>query len=184
MKKQQADCPYYDESEVKANQNCDEFEDKDVLGRGFDFVLTNIQGEKSVRKSILPFRTELIERLQIKEGDILTGRPVGAGCPVSHCLEVYHVDYISGIIDTLVVGPLVARESKTKDISAYNMVAFEGVIKNSNSIPKIGQLVVFLPEFCMLRLVHTGMVNQILISQNDEAIVRIENIGISIRTLV
>jgi hypothetical protein len=61
---------------------------RDVLGVEYDFIIEPLPGEVSARKIILPFRPDLVEKWGITAGDIVVGRPAGAGCPVQHVLSV------------------------------------------------------------------------------------------------
>lgn len=82
----------------------------DVLGHAYEFVLHPLPGEVSARKIVLPFRPDLTERLAIQPGDLVVGRPMGAGCPVPHVLQVIEADYLTGLLFTWVVGPMAIRE--------------------------------------------------------------------------
>lgn len=86
----------------------------DVLGHAYEFVLYPLPGEVSARKIVLPFRPDLTERLAIQPGDLVVGRPMGAGCPVPHVLRVIEADYLTGLLYTWVVGPMAVRERGAK----------------------------------------------------------------------
>ncbi len=153
-------------------------EHTDTHGNKYDFLLKAIGDEPSARKIIKPFRTDLIEKLDIKVGDIVSARPMGAGCPVTHVLKVYEVDELAGLLYTWVVGPSYARGKEVKDIRAYNMVGFEGIAEDIKAFPKIGKTAGFMPNFCMLRLTHYGLVNKLMNTEKG-LIVRIEDIHIA-----
>lgn len=172
-------CIYNVEIHNSINLKNIDFEKTDLHGNEYDFILIPIGDEISARKIIQPFRPELVEKWSIKKGDVVIGRPMGAGCPVTHSLLVYEVDEISGLLYTWVIGPLEARKLKVFDIRNYYMVGFEGIISNVNNYPQIGKISAFLPSQCMLRLNHRGLVNQIMVCENGDTIVRIENINIS-----
>ena len=154
------------------------FTSVDVHGTAFDFLLKPAKNEISARKIIRPFRTDLIERLSISKGDVVIGRPMGAGCPVTHVLEVYEVDEMTGVLYTWSVGPRLSREGDVKDIKAYAMIGFEGVAANVVKEPMIGKTALFMPSFCMIRLTHYGLINTIL-DTADGMFVRIEDIHIA-----
>jgi len=59
---------------------------KDLLDREYDFVLDKFDDDPGPREHILLGNPVNLERLRIKKGDVLIGRPVmGVGCPVTHC---------------------------------------------------------------------------------------------------
>lgn len=174
-KKKINDCPF--NYKMKDN-NIDAVENADIHGNQYDFVLKAIGDEPSARKIIRPFRTDLIEKLDIKIGDIVIARPMGAGCPVTHVLKVYDIDELAGLLYTWVIGPKYSRGKEIKDIRAYYMIGFEGIAENIICNPKIGKTAGFMPGFCMLRLTHYGLVNKLL-NTNEGLIVRIEDIHIA-----
>lgn len=135
---------------------------RDVLGNTWDFVIKPLPGEPSARKIILPFRSDLVEKWAITAGDIVLGRPAGAGCPVQHVLRVIRANPVTGALDTWVVGPRYSRDRKVKDVEAYHMLAFEGLADDVRRAPVVGCRHTFLPGFCMMHLNHTGLVNMAL----------------------
>ncbi len=153
-------------------------ENLDTHNNRYDFLLNAIDGEPSARKIIRPFRTDLIERLDIVPGDIVVARPMGAGCPVTHVLLVYEVDELAGLLYTYVVGPKYSRNKEVKDIRAYNMIGFEGIADNIVVKPQVGKTAGFMPGFCMLRLTHYGLCNKVLATR-EGLLVRIEDIHIA-----
>lgn len=174
-KKQISDCPFYkDEPADDLNEN----KNLDFHNNAFDFLLKPIGDEPSARKIIRPFRTDLIEKLNIQVGDIVIARPMGAGCPVTHVLKVYEIDDLAGLLYTWVVGPEFSRGKEVKDIRAYSMVGFEGIADNIMNYPKVGKTAGFMPNFCMLRLTHYGLVNKVL-NTSEGLVVRIEDIHIA-----
>ncbi|MCW2276648.1 (Fe-S)-binding protein [Heliophilum fasciatum] len=134
----------------------------DVLGNPYHFVLAPLPGEISARKIVLPFRADLVEKFEIRPGDHVLGRPMGAGCPVPHVLRVIDADPITGVLTTWAVGPQFARDQPVKDVKAYHMIGFEGLVTAMQKEPVIGCRVTFLPGFCMMNLNHTALVNMLL----------------------
>lgn len=174
-----ADCPFYTPC-CKPLAECIEREatypDTDVLGNPYDFVLTPLPGEISARKIVLPFRADLVEKFNIKKGDIVIGRPMGAGCPVQHVLQVVTAEQNTGLLTTWVVGPKFSRSQEDIiDLGAYHMVGFEGIAAQIKREPQFGCRHTFLPGFCMMSLNHTGLVNMIL-NKKAGPHIRIENI--------
>ena len=173
-----ADCPFYSTTE-KTTMGCIEtvatYPELDVLGNPYDFVLTPLPGEISARKIVLPFRPDLVEKLNIKKGDIVIGRPMGAGCPVQHVLQVIEAEYHTGLLTTWVVGPKFSRSQPVIDLGAYHMVGFEGIASHIRKAPQMGARHTFLPGFCMMSLNHTGLINMILEKKVGPHI-RIENV--------
>ena len=148
---------------------------RDVLGVEYDFILEPLPGEVSARKIILPFRPDLVEKWEIVPGDIVVGRPAGAGCPVQHVLQVLHASPVSGLLTCLVVGPEASRAGGFKDIEAYHIVGFEGICRTVRREPTFGMRQRFLPGYCMMNLAHTGVVNMVL-AQSSGLHVRVEDI--------
>ncbi len=145
------DCPY------DQNQIVQKINDLD-----YDFELLPLPGEPSARKYIVPFRPDLVEKWEIKSGDIVLGRPAGAGCPVQHVLKVLSVNLMTAVIEGHVVGPQYSRDREVKDIQCYNMHAFEGLAKVVNKEPTFGLRQRFLPGFCMMNAVHTAVTMTVL----------------------
>lgn len=183
--KSYGDCPFYHRAGA-APTSSRGFETQealydgfDVLGHRYDFVLAPLPGEISARKIVLPFRSDLVERLAIGKGDLVMGRPMGAGCPVPHVLRVIEASPVTGLLTTWVVGPQYAREhmASLKEVEAYHMVGFEGLAVQIEKQPEFGCRVTFLPGFCMMNLNHTGLVNMIM-EQTEGCHLRIEDIRI------
>lgn len=172
------DCPFYSKTahgtEKLEQQN---YPEKDVLGHNYDFVLNPLPGEISARKIVLPFRSDLVEKLSIQTGDYVLGRPMGAGCPIPHVLKVIEAEPITGLLYTWVVGPKYSRDTEVKDVVAYHMIGFEGIAANIRKNPSFGCRVTFLPGFCMMALNHTGLVNMLL-QKSAGLHIRIEDIRI------
>lgn len=177
-KKNYDDCPYYYEGHPSREEVCIKeaaYSGRDVLGHPYDFVLAPLPGEISARKIVLPFRSDIVGKMDIKEGDFVLGRPMGAGCPIPHVLQVIKAERVTGLLYTWVVGPKYSREKEIKDVSAYHMIGFEGIAKNICKEPSPGCRVTFLPGFCMMSLNHTGLVNMAL-QKSCGIHVRIEDI--------
>ncbi|MDO5845757.1 MAG: (Fe-S)-binding protein [Methanocorpusculum sp.] len=152
------------------------FRGTDIVSAPYDFVLTPLPGEPSARKIILPFRPDLVEQLGIKKGDIVAGRPTGAGCPVQHILSVISADKRTGLITGHVVGPAYARGNPDViDLAMYHMIGFEGIADHIRRPPQFGVRHPFLPGFCMMHRTHTGIVNMVL-EQSCGIHVRIEGV--------
>lgn len=149
----------------------------DVRGNPWDFVLDPLPGEPSARKIVLPFRADLVEKWGIGRGDVIVGRPFGAGCPVQHVLQVIKADVVTGVLDTWCVGPAFARGRSVKDVGAYHMLGFEGLATRQRRTPTFGARHTFLPGFCMMHLNHTGLVNMVL-QKSAGLRVRLEDIRI------
>lgn len=135
---------------------------KDILGREYDFVLDQAPEDPGPREVILPFNPANVEKLDIKKGDILYGRPAAAGCPVTHCgIVVEEPDYFNGLIEWCIVGPTLARE-RGIDIGMYNPVAYEGIARFPRKELRFGLRYFFLPSYCMLQVRHSGLLNTII----------------------
>ena len=158
----ESDCPFYQDGKLDQVPLLSEYPDKDILGDPIEFVLNPLPGEVSARKLLLPFRPDLVERWDIRPGDILTGRPMGAGCPVQHVLRVISASMVSGVLTCHVVGPAYSRGREVKDLEAYHMIGFEGIAIPVLKVPTFGKRMRFLPGFCMMNIGHTGVVNMVL----------------------
>ncbi len=173
-----SDCPFYTENIGKpygSGTNETAYTGLDMLGHPYDFVLHPLPGEVSARKIVLPFRADMVEVMDIKKGDIVLGRPMGAGCPIPHVLRVIKAEWQTGLLYTWVVGPKYSRDREVKDVVAYHMIGFEGLAKNIRKEPSFGCRASFLPGFCMMALNHTGLVNMLL-EKNCGLHIRIEDI--------
>ncbi len=176
--KNYSDCPYYYERKPEQKTFiCTDaiYPEQDVLGHDYDFVLGPMPGEISARKIVLPFRADLVEKMQIKKGDFVLGRPMGAGCPIPHVLQVIKAEPVTGLLYTWVVGPKYSRDQEVKDVVAYHMIGFEGIAGRIRNEPCFGCRVSFLPGFCMMSINHTGLVNMVL-QKSCGLHVRIEDI--------
>lgn len=166
------DCPFYQETERRKDSS---YSGVDILGLTYDFVIHPFPGEPSTRKDIIPFRSDLVEKWEIKAGDLVIGRPAGAGCPITHALRVTAADPVSGIISCHVTSPLEARNEDVLDIKAYHVHAFEGIAETVNHEPTFGMKQRFQPGYCLMGLSHLGVVNMV-ISTSDGVRVRVEGI--------
>ncbi len=176
--KNYADCPYYHSPlspQKTAAPGAAAYPENDILGHPYDFILEPLPGEVSARKIVLPFRADMVEKMQIQAGDYVLGRPMGAGCPIPHVLQVIRAEQVTGLLYTWVVGPRYAREQQVKDVVAYHMIGFEGLAGHIKKEPAFGCRVTFLPGFCMMSLNHTGVVNMLL-QKNCGLHLRIEDI--------
>ncbi len=150
----------------------------DMLGREYDFVLEPFPEDPGPRETILPFNPANIERLGIRKGDVLCGRPAWVGCPVTHVGRVMEdPDPLNGTIVWCVVGPMAARE-RSVEIGHYNPVAYEGIVRRSRRNLEIGRRYYFLPRLCMLQSRHSGLVNA-LAKRPEGMRVRVEGIWIA-----
>jgi uncharacterized Fe-S cluster-containing protein len=176
--KRVTDCPFYTLSECRVPAAAD-YSGSDVLGNKYDFVLTALPGEPSARKFVVPFRADLVERWDIRPGEIVTGRPAGPGCPVYHALKVLSANPVTGVLECHTVGPLAARQAtgKVHDVQAYQVHAFEGLARVIAREPVLGSRQRFLPGYCMMDLSHTAVVNMVL-KKKEGLHVRLEDIRI------
>ncbi len=156
------DCVFYSTGSPARFEGEARHTGRDILGAEYDFILDPLPGEVSARKIVLPFRPDLVERWDIVPGDIVVGRPTGAGCPVQHVLSVIHANPVSGLLTCLVVGPQASRGGGFKDVEAYHIVGFEGTARTVRCEPVFGMRQRFLPGYCMMNLAHTGVVNMVL----------------------
>ena len=170
------ECPFCHDDAGKKNATLTaSYSGTDILGQPYDFVLLPLPGETSARKSVLPFRPDITERYGIKKGDVVIGRPAGAGCPVQHVLRVVSADHDTGVITGHVVGPAYARSGDVKDVKEYHMLGFEGLAHVLNRAPEFGRRHHFLPGSCMMDRAHTGLVSM-LIERPYGTQIRIEDI--------
>lgn len=151
---------------------------KDMLGRDYDFVLEPFPEDPGPREIIVPLNPLNVERLAVKKGDVLYGRPVMTGCPVTHVgVVVEEPDYLNGVIVWCIVGPMAARE-RGREIGHYQIIAYEGMVRHARQELQIGQRYFFLPRLCMLQSRHSGLVNA-LAKRDDGMRVRVEGIWIA-----
>jgi uncharacterized Fe-S cluster-containing protein len=139
---------------------------KDAMGREFDFILDSFDANDGPRETIHLFNGQMIKNLNLKKGDIIIGRPMAAGCPVTHCGKIMEIDERSGLIDWCVVGPLAVRGKPLLDIGSYGPVAFDGLIKEAKTEPKIGMRYYWLPRSCMLQWRHCGIIAALAKTEN------------------
>ena len=152
---------------------------KDQLGRDYDFILDKFPGETGPRETIILFNPVNVEKLKIKKGDVLYGRPawISCGCPVTHVgVVVDEPDYFNGTVVWCIVGPMLARE-RGINIGYYNTTSYEGIVKYTKKELQIGRRYYFQPRYCMLQWRHCGLVNQ-LAKAKDGLRVRIEGLWI------
>lgn len=173
------DCPFFREKPQQTNcyLNNALYSPHDLLGNPYDFILKPLPREISARKIVLPFRSDLVEKMSIKAGDYVLGRPMGAGCPIPHVLKVFKAELTTGLLYTWVVGPQYSRRGQVKDVIAYQMIGFEGIATEIKREPIFGARMTFLPGFCMMNLNHTGLVNLVL-EKSEGLHLRLEDIRI------
>jgi uncharacterized Fe-S cluster-containing protein len=137
----------------------------DLLGREYQMVMEPFPEDPGPRECILPFNPALAERLALKPGDILLGRPAGVGCPVTHVGRLMQPpDPLSGMLVWCVVGPMAARaqagiSTGRIEIGPYHIVAYEGLVRETRVRPQVGARYFFKPALCMLQSRHTGVVS-------------------------
>jgi uncharacterized Fe-S cluster-containing protein len=152
---------------------------KDHLDREYDFILDKFPGEQGPRETIILFNPTNVEKLKIKKGDVLYGRPawISCGCPVTHVgVVVEDPDYFNGTVVWCIVGPMLARQ-RGVNIGYYNTTSYEGLVKHSRTNLEIGRRYYFQPRYCMLQWRHCGLVNS-LAKTKDGIHVRIEGLWI------
>lgn len=124
-----------------------------IDGLEADFTLAPLRDECSCREEIHPYDTSV----EVEVGDFLRYRPLG--CPVTHFAKV--IDKTPGSIFTVhMVGPLHRLgndDFEFKDAGLCMILAFDGKVAKGK-VPKVGQTVRFVPEYCMMQKVHSGMV--------------------------
>jgi uncharacterized Fe-S cluster-containing protein len=163
-------CPFFNSSEIyrSIKDSVSEinllhsYSGFDVVGQKYSFVVLPLPGEPSARKIVLPFRPDLVDKWDIVRGDIVVGRPAGAGCPVQHVIRVLDADKDTGVITGHVVGPSYSRNREVKDVKAYHMLGFEGKVHLITEEPEFGKRFTFLPGLCMMDRAHTGLVNMVI----------------------
>lgn len=132
---------------------------KDLLDRPYEFVLEKFPDDPGPREVILPFNPANTEKLGVKVGSVLFGRPASVGCPVTHAgVVVEEPDYLNGLVVWCVIGPVAAR-SRGVEIGCYTPVAYEGVVRHSRKKLQVGRRYYFLPGYCMLQSRHSGVVS-------------------------
>jgi uncharacterized Fe-S cluster-containing protein len=177
-KKVNGDCTFYSSFEPSPLDKT-HYSGTDVTGAKYDFILRAFPGEPSARKFVVPFRADLVEKWEIRKGDLVTGRPAGPGCPVYHALRVLSANPVTGVLECHTVGPLEARREtgKAHDVQAYHVHAFEGLAETVLRPPTLGLRQRFLPGYCMMDLSHTALVNMVL-KKKEGVHVRVEDIRI------
>jgi uncharacterized Fe-S cluster-containing protein len=175
-KKANEDCTFHSVGQLGPRDKTD-YSGTDVTGAKYDFILRAFPGEPSARKFVVPFRSDLVEKWNIKKSDLVTGRPAGPGCPLYHALRVLSANPVTGVIECHTVGPLEARKEDAHDVQAYHVHAFEGIAETVIRPPTLGLRQRFLPGYCMIDLSHTALVNMVL-KKKDGVHVRVEDIRI------
>ncbi|MBI5658136.1 MAG: Fe-S cluster protein [Nitrosomonadales bacterium] len=150
----------------------------DALGREYEFILEQFSEDPGPRETIAPLNPANIEKLAVKKGDILYGRPSLVGCPVTHVgVVVEEPDYLNGAITWCIVGPLAARD-QGREIGYYQIIAYDGLVRHSREELRIGRRYYFLPRTCVLLSRHSGVISA-LAKRGNETRVRLEGIWIS-----
>lgn len=149
----------------------------DGLGREYEFILEQFPEDAGPRETIVPLNQANIEKLAVKKGDVLYGRPSLVGCPVTHVgVVVEEPDCLNGAITWCVVGPLAARD-QGREIGYYQIIAYDGLVRHSRKELQIGRRYYFLPRTCVLLSRHSGLVSA-LAKRGNEMRVRLEGIWI------
>jgi uncharacterized protein len=150
----------------------------DALGRDYDFVLEQYPDDPGPRETIVPFNSCRLERLRLRAGDVVFGRPAAVGCPVTHVgLVMEPPSPVDGTIVWCIVGPLAAR-GRGLEIGQYTPLAYEGIVRHSREPLQIGRRYFFLPRMCMLQSRHSGVVAA-LARRPEGMRVRVEGIWIA-----
>jgi len=150
----------------------------DALDREYEFILEPFPEDPGPREVIIPLNPANVEKLAIKKGDILYGRPSMVGCPVTHVgVVVEEPDYLNGIIVWCVVGLLAARE-RGREIGQYSIIAYEGIVRHHRKELQIGRRYHFLPRTCVMMSRHSGVISALAKRPNGMR-VRVEGIWIS-----
>jgi uncharacterized Fe-S cluster-containing protein len=151
---------------------------KDMLDREYDFVLDKFDDDPGPREHILLGNPANLERLGIKKGDVLFGRPVmGVGCPVTHCgVVMAEPDYFNGAVVWCITGMMDARD-RGIEIGYYHILAYEGIVRQKQVELQLGRRYDFLPRYCMLQARHSGLINT-MTKTIDGYRVRLEGIGL------
>ncbi|MCZ7566629.1 MAG: hypothetical protein M5U08_24810 [Burkholderiales bacterium] len=132
----------------------------DILGREYEMVLEPFPEDPGPRENIVPFNPALAERLRLKRGDVLLGRPAGVGCPVTHVGRLMDdPDALSGALVWCIVGPIAARDAHAVEIGGYHIIAYEGLVRATRVAPQVGGRYFFKPALCMLQSRHSGVVS-------------------------
>lgn len=151
---------------------------KDMLDRPYDFLLEKLPEDPGPREVILPTNPGNIEKLGVKKGDILYGRPATVGCPVTHAGVVMEPpDLVSGLFVWCVVGPAAARD-RGRNVGCYTPLAYEGLVRRTRVELEVGRRYFFMPAWCMIQMRHSGVVN--LVAKYGSALrTRVEGIWIA-----
>jgi uncharacterized Fe-S cluster-containing protein len=125
-----------------------------IDGYEADFSLGPLPEENSCREILYPLDDNF--RNKLKEGDIIRYRPFG--CPIIHFAQVMKAD--RGLIVVHIKGPRhrFDEDFDFLDIGICLVCGFEGIVKGK--LPRVGDTVRFLPHYCMMQKVHTGVIVQ------------------------
>jgi len=133
----------------------------DNLDREIDFILDKFEDAEGPQETIHLFNSNRIKELDLKINEIIVGKPLGAGCPVTHCGKIKNIDYLSNVIDWEIIGPLQIRNMELKDIGCYVPVGFDGIVKDTKVELQIGKRYWWMPRHCMIQWRHSGIINYI-----------------------
>lgn len=125
-----------------------------IDGYEADFILRPLPNENCCREIVYPFDHKSVESL--KTGDIIKYRPFG--CPIIHFAKVLEVE--CGLITIHVIGPRhrLGEDQQFVDLGICMVCGFEGTTRGKT--PNVGETVRFLPDYCMMQKVHTGVIVQ------------------------
>ncbi len=125
-----------------------------IDGYQADFSLGPLPEEDSCREILYPLDDSFRKALKVQ--DTIRYRPFG--CPIVHFAQVLKAD--GGLIAVHIMGPRHRFEEDFDflDVGICMVCGFEGIVKGK--VPRVGETVRFLPHYCMMQKVHTGVVVQ------------------------
>ena len=132
-----------------------------------DFVLSPLGGEESCREFLLPIGLE--KPSNISKGSCVKWRPLG--CPIVHFGEVFETHPLLGVYPK---GPRFAEGKEVIDLGVILFLAFEGKV-TSGRVPKVGETVVFIPDYCMMQKSHSGVIVEVIDNR-----VRVERVDLQV----
>jgi uncharacterized Fe-S cluster-containing protein len=153
---------------------------QDALGRPFDLVLEQFPDDPGPREIIVPFNSARLERLALRQGDVVFGRPAAVGCPVTHVGVVMSPpSETDGTLVWCVVGPMAVRGARAAvEVGLYSPLAYEGLVRHARADLEIGRRYFFLPRTCVLQSRHSGVIAA-LAGRAEGMRVRLEGIWIA-----
>lgn len=132
-----------------------------------DFVLSPLEGEETCREFLLPINRE--NSSNILKGSCLKWRPLG--CPIVHFGEVFETYPLLGVYPK---GPRFAEGKDVIDLGVILFLAFEGKVSKGR-VPKVGETVVFIPDYCMMQKSHSGVIVEVIGNK-----VRVERVDLQV----